>query len=181
MFKRKLTQKEIKANIEKENKIKRWEREADQQIKHAVQLRPDLSKLAIIQRLLIQTTKENILNFMLGNIENVNRAEVYANYYKKCIDYQMYKFKQENKKKGKKLKEQITGRNGIINELDFFKEGEELLFDPMKIKKQLINKITINRDQLEAREALIIDGWKLFKGGNNNPELITYFKVKSLE
>ena len=89
----------------------------------------------------------------------------------------MYKFKQENKKKAKRLKEQITGRNGIINETDFFKETA----DPTKIKKQLINKITINRDQLEQREALIIDGWKLFKGGNENPKLITFFKVKSLE
>ena len=177
IFKKKLSEKERILKEVQERNIRILEHQADQEIKKAIQLRPDLSKLAIIQRLLIQAEKEKALHYMAGNFGRLEGAQVHAEYYKKCINYQMYKFKQENKKKAKKLKEHITGRSGIINETDFFKETA----DPMKIKKQLINKITINRDQLEQREALIIDGWKLFKGGNENPKLITFFKVKSLE
>lgn len=124
MFKKKLSENEKRLKEVQERNKRILEHNADVELKKAILLRPDLSKLAIIQRLLMKAQKEKELHFLSGNIEGLDQAIAYEEYYKKCVNYQLNLIKKTNLKKWNALINIITDEKPIITVGDYLKSDK---------------------------------------------------------
>lgn len=124
MFKKKLSENEKRLKEVQERNKRILEHNADVELKKAIELRPDLSKLAIIQRLLMKAQKEKELHFLSGNIKGLDQAIAYEEYYKKCVDYQLNLIKKVNITKWNELIKVITDEKPIITVGDYLKSDK---------------------------------------------------------
>ena len=178
MFKKKLSENEKRLKEVQERNRRILEHNADVEIKEAVKLWPYLTKLSVIQRLLMKVRFNKEIFFLSGDIEGLDQAVVYENYYKKCLDYQLSLLEKKEKQKAEELLKVITDEKPIITVGDYLKsdkfkenvkkQAETILSVPenyfgAKAERQKKYKILIEVDPAdnEKIKALKDEGFRL--------------------